>query len=74
MSRFPEAVICAPIRTPMGTYNGALKSTAATDLGATAIRHCSAPHDTHQGGAVGKDSKTDGLQPCSGGIKEMAWP
>jgi acetyl-CoA C-acetyltransferase len=33
-----EAVICAAVRTPVGTYNGTLKSTPATELGATAIR------------------------------------
>ncbi|MFN7223050.1 MAG: thiolase family protein [Paracoccaceae bacterium] len=37
MSFNREAVICAPVRTPIGTYNGALKSTPATELGATAI-------------------------------------
>ena len=34
----PEAVICAPVRTALGTYNGTLKSTPATELGAVAIR------------------------------------
>ena len=33
-----EAVICAPTRTALGTYNGRLRSTPATDLGAIAIR------------------------------------
>ena len=33
-----EAVICAPVRTALGTYNGTLKSTPATELGAIAIR------------------------------------
>jgi acetyl-CoA C-acetyltransferase len=33
-----QAVICAPVRTPIGTYSGTLRSTPATDLGATAIR------------------------------------
>jgi acetyl-CoA C-acetyltransferase len=37
MSR-PEAVICTPVRTAIGTYNGSLKATAATELGATAVR------------------------------------
>ena len=36
MSR--ELVICAPVRTAIGTYGGTLKSVPATDLGATAIR------------------------------------
>ncbi len=31
-------VICEPVRTAIGTYNGTLKSTPATELGATAIR------------------------------------
>jgi acetyl-CoA C-acetyltransferase len=34
----PEIVLCAPVRTPIGTYGGALKDTAATMLGASAIR------------------------------------
>jgi acetyl-CoA C-acetyltransferase len=33
----PEAVVCTPVRTAIGTYNGSLKGTAATELGATAI-------------------------------------
>jgi acetyl-CoA C-acetyltransferase len=35
-----EIVICAPVRTPIGTYNGALKDTPAVELGATAIKAC----------------------------------
>jgi acetyl-CoA C-acetyltransferase len=38
MSFANEAVICTPVRTPIGTYGGALKSTPATELGAAAIR------------------------------------
>lgn len=34
----PEVIIAAPVRTAIGTYGGALKSIAATDLGASAIR------------------------------------
>ena len=34
----PDAVICHPVRTAIGTYGGSLKSVPATDLGATAIR------------------------------------
>ncbi len=33
-----EIVLCAPVRTPIGTYNGALKDTPATELGAVVIR------------------------------------
>lgn len=33
-----EAVICHPVRTAIGTYNGTLKTTPATELGAAAIR------------------------------------
>lgn len=36
MSR-PETVICAPVRTAIGTYNGSLKTTPATQLGAASI-------------------------------------
>jgi acetyl-CoA C-acetyltransferase len=34
----PEAVICAPVRTAIGTYNGSLKATPAVQLGAIVIR------------------------------------
>lgn len=34
----PEVVICHPVRTAIGTYNGSLKATPATELGAVAIR------------------------------------
>ncbi len=33
-----EIVLCAPVRTAIGTYNGTLKNIPATDLGAAAIR------------------------------------
>lgn len=33
-----QVVICHPVRTAIGTYNGALKDVPATDLGATVIR------------------------------------
>ena len=33
-----DVVLCNPVRTPIGTYAGSLKSTPATDLGATVIR------------------------------------
>jgi acetyl-CoA C-acetyltransferase len=33
-----EVVICAPVRTAIGTYNGTLKSTTAPELGAVVIR------------------------------------
>ncbi|MFG1333048.1 acetyl-CoA C-acetyltransferase [Xanthobacter autotrophicus] len=33
-----DAVICAPVRTAIGTYNGALKAVPATELGATVVR------------------------------------
>ena len=35
-----EIVICSPIRTAIGTYNGTLKDTPAVELGATAIKAC----------------------------------
>lgn len=34
----PDVVICEPVRTAIGTYNGALKAAPATELGAAAIR------------------------------------
>ena len=33
-----EIVICYPVRTAIGTYNGTLKDVAASDLGAAVIR------------------------------------
>src|SRR5258706_15189123 len=33
-----EVVLCHSVRTAIGTYNGTLKSTPATDLGAIVIR------------------------------------
>ncbi|MBO0853260.1 MAG: acetyl-CoA C-acetyltransferase [Nocardia sp.] len=33
-----EAVICEPVRTPIGRYGGALRSLSAVDLGVTALR------------------------------------
>lgn len=33
-----EVVLCAPVRTPIGAFNGTLKDTPATDLGAAVIR------------------------------------
>ena len=35
-----DVVLCAPVRTAVGTYNGTLKDTPAVELGATAIRAC----------------------------------
>ena len=37
MSRF-DPVICAPVRTAIGTFGGSLKDIPAPDLGAIAIR------------------------------------
>lgn len=34
----PNVVLCAAVRTPIGTYGGALKDMPATDIGAVAIR------------------------------------
>jgi acetyl-CoA C-acetyltransferase len=33
-----DVVICNPVRTPIGAYNGTLKEVPATDLGAVAVR------------------------------------
>jgi acetyl-CoA C-acetyltransferase len=38
MAKHREVVICAPVRTAIGTYGGALKDTPAADLGAVVIR------------------------------------
>src|SRR5689334_10990240 len=32
-----DVVLCQPVRTAIGTYNGSLKTVPATELGATAI-------------------------------------
>jgi acetyl-CoA C-acetyltransferase len=34
----PDVVLCNPVRTAIGAYNGALKATPAADLGATVVR------------------------------------
>jgi acetyl-CoA C-acetyltransferase len=34
----PAIVICTPVRTAIGTYNGSLKTTPATELGAVVVR------------------------------------
>lgn len=38
MTSKPEVVICHPVRTAIGTYNGSLKATPAAELGGVAIR------------------------------------
>ncbi|MFA5952133.1 MAG: acetyl-CoA C-acetyltransferase [Hyphomicrobium sp.] len=48
-----EVVIIAPVRAPIGTYNGSLKDTPAVDLGATAIKAC-----LERAGVAGKDIGT----------------
>lgn len=35
-----DIVICSPVRTAIGTYNGTLKDTPAVELGATVIKEC----------------------------------
>ena len=44
----PDIVLCAPVRTPIGGYGGALKETAAPDLGAAVVRETlrRSGHDT----------------------------
>ncbi len=34
----PEVVLCSPVRTAIGAFNGALKTIPATDLGAVVVR------------------------------------
>src|SRR5262245_5619289 len=36
--RSQEIVLCTPVRTAIGAFNGSLKAVAATDLGATVVR------------------------------------
>ncbi len=33
-----EVVICSPVRTAIGAFNGSLKAIPATELGATVVR------------------------------------
>jgi len=33
-----DVVICHPVRTPIGAFNGSLKDVPATELGAAAVR------------------------------------
>src|ERR1700719_2322779 len=33
-----DVVLCSPVRTAIGAYNGSLKGVPATDLGATVVR------------------------------------
>lgn len=48
-----EIVICAPVRTAIGTYSGTLKDTPAVELGATVIKAC-----IERSKAVGEDVGT----------------
>jgi acetyl-CoA C-acetyltransferase len=48
-----EIVICSPVRTAIGTYNGALKDIPAVELGATAIKA-----SLERAGLAGKDVGT----------------
>ena len=48
-----DVVICSPVRTAIGTYNGSLKDTPAVELGATAIKAC-----LERAGVAGKDVGT----------------
>ena len=34
----PDVVLCSPVRTPIGAYDGSLKTIPAADLGAAVIR------------------------------------
>ncbi len=36
----PQVVLCAPVRTAIGTYGGTLKDISAPDLGARAVQGC----------------------------------
>ena len=48
-----EVVICSPVRTAIGSYNGTLKDTPAVDLGAIAIKAC-----LERAGIAGEDVGT----------------
>ena len=48
-----DIVICSPVRTAIGSYNGTLKDTPAVELGATTIKAC-----LERAGVAGKDVGT----------------
>lgn len=50
-----DVVICAPVRTAIGTFGGTLKDMPATELGAVALRaamECAGPDSTKVDGVV----------------------
>lgn len=47
-----EIVICAPVRTAIGTYGGTLKDTPAPELGAAVIRETPEEIANVEGGAI----------------------
>jgi acetyl-CoA C-acetyltransferase len=51
--RNSQVVLCAAVRTAIGTYGGTLKDTAAADLGARAVQGC-----LERAGAKGSDVDT----------------
>lgn len=44
-----EVVFCHPVRTAIGTFNGTLKTTPATELGAWFARRCGARASIRRG-------------------------
>jgi acetyl-CoA C-acetyltransferase len=40
-----EVVLCHPVRTAIGTYNGSLKATPAVELGAALLRETERVND-----------------------------
>ena len=63
----PDVVICAPVRTAIGTFAGTLKDRPAADLGATAIRAAMGRTGLHP-------DKVDGVVMRETGLKEDASP
>ena len=52
-----EAVICEPVRTPIGRYGGMFKSLTAVDLGVAAIERTAGPDRDSARGGAGRDPR-----------------
>lgn len=74
----PDIVRCAPVRTPIGIYGGALKDTRATDPGAAVIREAlqrsgPAADTVVMGLVIQADARTNpARQAAVGGGQEIA--
>jgi acetyl-CoA C-acetyltransferase len=53
-----EIVLCSPVRTAIGAYNGSLKDVPATALGAAVVRETLRRVNRHRSGAPGQKCTT----------------